>query len=77
MSKIKIKELRTEIKELKAKLTSYEEDVGSLRAMIIREDNYRGRNITHISKLVSWGNDDGANNKVVTQICKSKLFPHY
>jgi hypothetical protein len=77
MSKIRIKEMMMEIKELKAKLTTYEVEVGSLRAKIIRGDNYCGRNSTHISKSVSWGNNDGANNKVVTQFCKSKLFPHY
>ncbi len=48
-----------------------------LQAKIIRGDNYCGRNSTHISKPVSWGNNDGANNEVVTQFCKSKLFPHY
>jgi hypothetical protein len=77
MSKIRIKEMTTEIKELKAKLTTYEVEVGSLRVKIIRGDNYCGMNSTHISKLVSWGNNDGANNEVVTQFCKSKLFPHY
>jgi hypothetical protein len=77
MSKIRIKEITMEIKELKAKLTTYEVEVGSLGAKIIRGDNYCGRKSTHISKSVSWGNDDGANNKVVTQFCKSKLFPHY
>jgi hypothetical protein len=77
MSKIRIKEMTMEIKELKAKLTTYEVEVGSLQAKIIRGDNYCGRNSTHISKLVSWGNNDGANNEVVTQFCKSKLFPHY
>jgi hypothetical protein len=77
MSKIGIKEMTTEIKELKAKLTTYDVEVGSLRAKIIRGDNYCGRNSTHISKSVSWGNNDGANNKMVTQFCKIKLFPHY
>jgi hypothetical protein len=69
--------MTVEIKELKAKLTTYEVEVGSLRAKIIRGDNKYGRNNTHISKLVSWGNNDGANTKVVTQFCKSKLFLHY
>jgi hypothetical protein len=77
MSKIRIKEMTMGIKELKAKLTTYEVEVGSLRAKIIRGDNYCGRNSTHISKSVSWGNNYGANNKVVTQFCKSKLFLHY
>jgi hypothetical protein len=77
MSKLRIKEMTMEIKELKAKLTTYEVEVGSLRAKIIRGDNYCGRNSTHISKSVSWSNNDGANNEVVTQFCKSKLFPHY
>jgi hypothetical protein len=77
MSKIRIKEMTTEIKELKAKLTTYEVEVGSLQAKIIRGDIYCGRNSTHTSKSVSWGNDDGAKNLVVTQFCKSKLFPHY
>jgi hypothetical protein len=77
ISKLRIKEMTKEIKELKAKLTTYEVEVGSLRAKIIRGDNYCGRNSTHISKSVSWSNNDGANNKVVAQFCKSKLFPHY
>jgi hypothetical protein len=77
MSKIRIKEMRMEIKELKAKLTTYEVEVGSLRAKIIRGDNYCGRNSTYISKSVSWENNDGVNNEVVTQFCKSKLFPLY
>jgi hypothetical protein len=77
MSKIRIKEMTMEIKELKAKLTTYKVEVGSLQAKMIRGDNYCGRNSTHISKLVSWGNDDSANNEVVTQFCKNKLFLHY
>jgi hypothetical protein len=43
----------------------------------MRGDNYCGRNSTHFSKSVSWGSNNGANNKVVTQFCKNKLFPHY
>jgi hypothetical protein len=77
ISKIRIKEMTMEIKELKAKLTTYEVEVRSLRSKIIRGENYCGRNSTHFSKLVSWGNNNGANNEVVTQFCKSKLFPHY
>ncbi len=53
MSKIRIKEMTMEIKELKAMLTTYEVEVGSLQAKIIRGDNYCGRNSTHISKSVS------------------------
>jgi hypothetical protein len=77
ISKIRIKEMTMEIKELKAKLTTYEVEVRSLQSKTIRGENYCGRNSTHFSKLVSWGNNDGANNKVVTQFCKSKLFPDY
>jgi hypothetical protein len=53
MRKIRIKEMTTEIKEVKAKLATYEVEVGSLRAKIIRGDNYCRRNSTHISKSVS------------------------
>ncbi len=77
ISKIRMKEMTTEIKELKAKLTTYEVEVRSLRSKIIRGENYCGRNSTHFSKLVRWGNNNGANNEVVTQFCKSKVFPHY
>jgi hypothetical protein len=77
ISKLAIKDMTTEIKELKAKLTTYEVEVGRLRAKIMRGDNYCGRNSTHLSKSISWGCDDGSNNEVVTQFCKNKLFPHY
>ena len=77
ISKLTIKDMTTEIKELKAKLTTYEVEVGRLRAKIMRGDNNCGRNSTHFSKSVSWGSDDGSNNEVVTQFCKNKLFPHY
>jgi hypothetical protein len=77
ISKLTIRDMTMEIKELKAKLTTYEVEVGRLRAKIMWGDNYCGRNSTHFSKSVSWGSNDGSNNKVVMQFCKNKLFPHY
>jgi hypothetical protein len=77
ISKLTIRDMTTELKELKAKLTTYEVEVGRLQAKIMQGDSYCGRNSTHFSKSVSWGSNDGANNEVVTQFCKNKLFLHY
>ncbi len=54
-------------------MTTYEVEVGRLRAKIMRGDNYCGRNSTHFSKSVSWGSDDGSNNKVVMQFSATRI----
>ncbi len=53
ISKLTIRDMTMEMKELKAKLTTYEVEVGRLRAKIMQWDNYCGRNSMHFSKSVA------------------------